>query len=106
MKHPLINPNANYYDGEGKKTPAILDFERENSLTDLRTWARITRDKYRHPNRQGKGEVEKDIAKEKTYSDYYDFLNEIIVKYPPLADITAVNAYDALGYTLEYSNEG
>ena len=101
IRHPLINPNAKYYDGEDKK-PTILDFERSNTLTDLRAWSRITRDKYRHPNREGKGEIEKDIIKEKTYSDYFDFLDTIIKKYPPLADITAVNAYDALGYKMEY----
>ncbi len=102
MKHPLINPNSKYYDGGEGVTPAILDFERANTLIDLRAWARITRDKYRHPNRKGKGEIEKDIVKEKTYSDYYDFLHELVVKYPPLADITAVNAYDALGLKMEY----
>jgi len=102
MKHPLINPASAYYDGGSDKTPAILDFERSNTISDMRTWARITRDKYRHPNRAGKGETEKDIVKEKTYNDYFNFLDTIIKKYPPLADITCVNAYDALGCELEY----
>ena len=102
MKHPLINKASNYYDGDAGTTPTILDFERQNTIGDLRAWARITRDKYRHPNRQGKGETEKDIVKEKTYNDYFNFLDTIITKYPALADVSAVTAYVTLGYTMEY----
>jgi len=101
IKHPLINPEAKYYDGEDKK-PAILDFERRYSVSNLTAWSCITRDKYRHPNREGKGEMEKDIVKEKTYNDYYLFLRGIVTKYPALSEVTAVTAYEALGYEMEY----
>ena len=101
MKHPLINKqDSGHYDST--KTPAILDFERVYNLTDLRAWAKITLAKYEHPARANKGQIEADKRKAKTYRDYFNFLDTIIKKYPPLADITAVNAYDALGYKMEY----
>jgi len=101
MKHPLMNKtDSTHYDS--KETPAILDFERTYSLTDLRAWAKITLAKYEHPARAAKGQIEADKRKAKTYRDYFNFLDTIIKKYPPLSDVTAVNAYDALGYKLEY----
>jgi hypothetical protein len=101
IKHPLINrEDSPHYDSE--ETPAILDFERTYSLTDLRAWSKLTLAKYEHPSRANKGEVAKDMRKATTYRNYYHFLDIIIKKYPPLSDITAVNAYDALGYKMEY----
>jgi len=101
IRHPLINlVDSAHYDS--KETPAILDFERTYSVTDLRAWAKITLAKYVHPARANKGEVEKDKRKAKTYRDYYEFLDTIIKKYPALAEVTAVTAYDTLGYMMEY----
>ena len=101
MKHPLVNRASDYYYNKGKDA-TILTFERTYSLTDLRAWAKITKAKYEHPNRADKGRVESDKVKAADYGRYYNFLHELIVKYPPLADITAVNAYDALGIDMEY----
>ena len=101
IKHPLINKaDSAHYDST--KTPAILDFERQYSIADLRAWAKITLAKYEHPARANKGQVAADVRKAQTYRDYYHFLDIIIKKYPPLADVTCVNAYDALGYEMEY----
>ena len=102
MKHPLINPNSNYYDGEDGKEPTIKDFEREYTVGELMAWAKITKAKYDHPNRKGKGEEEKDIIKSKTYGDYYEFLLEIARRSPHFRDVSAERAYAVLGYELEY----
>ena len=101
MKHPLINKiDSSHYDST--KTPAILDFEREYTTGELRAWAKLSKAKYEHPARANKGQVESDKRKAKTYSDYYDMLNDVITRYPYLADVSAVTAYDILKYRWEY----
>jgi hypothetical protein len=101
IKHPLINKiDSPHYDST--KTPAILDFERVYSMSDLRAWAKLSLAKYEHPSRSNKGQVASDERKAQTYRDYFNFLDTIIKKYPPLTDITAVTAYEALDYKMEY----
>ena len=101
IAHPLINKiDSVHYDSE--KTPAILDFERLYSISDLRAWSKLSVAKYRHLGRANKGQIESDKRKAKTYSDYYVFLTGIVTKYPALSEVTAVNAYEALGYEMEY----
>ena len=97
----LINKeDSSHYDSE--KTPAILDFERLYSISDLRAWSKLNVAKYEHPARANKGQVDADKRKAKTYRDYHIFLTGIVSKYPALSEVTAVNAYEALGYKMEY----
>jgi hypothetical protein len=101
IQHPLINKtDSAHYDST--KTPAILDFERLYSISDLRAWSKLNVAKYEHPARKNKGQVEADRRKAKTYRDYYTFLTGIISKYPALSEVTAVTAYEALDYEMQY----
>ncbi len=101
IQHMLINKiDSKHYDSQ--ETPAILDFERTYTVSQLMVWSMLTLAKYEHKGRATKGQVEADIRKAKTYRDYYEFLKDIITKYPTLGDITAVNAYDILKYKMIY----
>ena len=100
MKHPLINPASSHYDNNGKS--AIKDFEADENLTALISWARISAKKYEHPNRASKGQVEGDKVKAKTFRAYEAFLLDIVIDFPELQSTCALTVYDLLKIELEY----
>jgi len=101
MTHPLINKkDSPHYDSV--EEPSILRFERRFTVGELMAWAKITSAKYSDAGRANKGQVEADKRKLATYENYYDFLKDIVTRYPHLKDVSAVTAYDILGLKLEY----
>ena len=72
MKHPLLNEDSKHYsmfDG----IEAIERMEQMFSIDDLMSWAKLTAMKYRL--RIGKkDECSKEVAKIKTYEEYYVYL--------------------------------
>ncbi len=73
MTHPLLNPESTHY----RMADGIEAIERlEQMFTDdeLKVWAKITAMKYRL--RIGsKDEPYKEMAKIKTFDDYYEYLD-------------------------------
>jgi len=100
MIHPLINKESSHYDNNGKST--IRDFEADENLSALISWARISAKKYEHPNRAAKGQVEGDKIKARTFRAYEAFLIGIIIDYPELQSTCALDVYRILNIELEY----
>ena len=93
--HPLINKNSNYYNEAGKKT-GIEEFEETYSVRDIMAWARITAHKYRLDGRKGKGEQDKDIIKEATYTNYHNMLKALVIKDHTIFEMSPSAAYKRL----------
>jgi len=100
--HPLINKDSSYYSEPVSKKTAIEDFEKKYTTNKLLAWSEITHAKYMHPLRRGKGEIEKDKRKAKTYKNYMHMLKSIIDKNPELGEMTAQKAYEALDIKFRY----
>ena len=99
--HLLINPNSNYYNEPGKKAGIEL-FEEEYNVKDLLAWSKITAHKYRLEGRKGKGEVEKDVVKLATYTNYYNMLQDMVTKCPETLEMSAQNAYKRMNMKWRY----
>ena len=100
--HPLINKDSSYYSEPASKQTAIEDFEQKYTINKLLAWSEITHAKYIHPLRKGKGEVEKDKIKAKTYKDYMLMLQSVLNKNPASGEMSAQKAYDTLGIKFRY----
>lgn len=76
IKHPLVSEDSSHYiilDDE-----AIVQFEKMFTTEELLAWSKITY--YKYMFRLGKkDEVSKELAKMKTYEDYYMYLKGLAI---------------------------
>ena len=103
--HPLLdkdkngnNLNDHYY---RLKETAIYTIEKENSVEEVMSWAKITIQKYKL--RMGfKDDEEKELKKIEAYKRYYDELNSIIEYEHKLKDIQVLKAFKIMNKKWRY----